>query len=300
MNGPKTVYFYTTSYCNSNCSFCTFRKSNDELPRIHMPYADITKFWANSEYLRKAGVVLQGGEFTEHPDAVAIAAYMHGNTRKVTLLTNCINPFVVDKFDPFVHQITISLDGPNHDKLRGAPGNLDTILWYIKNRKAVAPVNLQMTLGPWNAKLEQVQWFVRTAEDYNCGVRFNVAEDVGILGNGNYVTNRESLSEIANYLGGQLGSDNMSVRYLRLVASGLRPKCKSLEMYSTIMPNGDVMLCQGLPENVAKNGNLHETPFDKIWAQNKDKRQEYESCKRCWLSCQVFGDMKSSSEVQNG
>jgi MoaA/NifB/PqqE/SkfB family radical SAM enzyme len=296
---PKTIYFYATSFCNSDCPFCAFRKSNANMARAYMPYDDVVKFWEESPHVLndrsdEIGVVLQGGEYTLHPDAAKIAKFFESKCRKVTLLTNAIDPDKITPIVRYVNQITISLDGPNHDKVRLAPGNLQNIIKVLEYGYKV-PINLQMTLGPWNMKAEDVEFVINMSDKYNAGLRFNVAFDGGILGMGKYKPDITNLKNIRNLIASNADDQDMNLVYLDNVIHAVeveRLPCMSTSIYSTILQNGDVLLCQGLPHENAFIGNVYHTYFDAIWEIAAKKRLKYRLCKECVLSCQLIGDIK--------
>lgn len=306
---PRTVYLYATSHCNSNCSYCVFRYSNKELPRVHLSLDTIIDTWENSELLENCGVVVQGGEFTLHPEALEIMKYLRSVSPKLTLLTNAVDVELARPLIEYATQVTISLDGPSHDKARGVPGNLASVLRMLSllDHKEI-PTTLQMTIGPWNAKdvaqgTENVLWFIDTCMLYNCQPRFNIASDDGLLGAAHYKQNQETLIEISNgirLLATQRAYEKISKSLIsgaKYIAAASNKKagnfipCFSTSIYTTIGEDGSVWLCQGLSKEEAVIGNIHENGFDEIWNSASSDRKEFRTCQACTLSCQLTGDL---------
>lgn len=315
---PRTVYFYATSHCNSNCSYCVFRKSNGEMPRQHLPLPVIKEIWGESEILKTCGVVVQGGEFTLHPEAKGIMEYFKSLGLKVTLLTNAVVPSDSHALIALADQVTISLDGPKHDRSRGVPGNLQSVKALLATliKSGHEGVTLQITLGPWNAgtetmALETVAWFVRMCDDYGALPRFNLAADDGLLGTAKYAQKDEALTAILGwlYFAKTLHTDSdmrdalsAGATYIRAAmdksAGGFR-ECVSTSIYTTIGEDGSVWLCQGLNKDEAVVGNLLFSNFDAIWASSSELRIQSRVCQKCSLSCQLNGDIAYERELKN-
>jgi len=267
------------------------------MKREHLPLDLLKKVVKESNLLKRTSWVIQGGEIGEHPQAAQIAEFLHLNGHFVTLLTNAIHIPSSIRMLPFVDAITISFDGRRHDIVRGAPGNTESIFEYIKQvrEKAINPVDLtlQMTLGPWNTNLDEVIYVKELADEHHVGLRINVASDTGVLGNGNYTQNIEKLAKIEVYFESE--GENFTARYLREYVKhlkGERLPCVSTSIYSTILQDGRVLLCQGLDTEEATIGNLHDNRFDDIWNWAMDTRKELRTCNKCGLSCQLMGDIK--------
>lgn len=307
---PRTVYFYATSHCNSNCSYCVFKTSNLEMPRMHMPLNTIKRVWLESDILRTCGIVVQGGEFTIHPEAEGIMHFFHMFLPKVTLLTNAVEPELAKPLIPYATQVTISLDGPMHDVSRGVKNNLDNVISLLKYLKEVdKSTTIQITLGPWNARnvaiaQTTVKWFLDTCVEMNAQPRFNIASDDGLLGIAHYEQKWEILKEL--YLdmmswSGRIEYDKIAksirggAQYILAAISkstGTVWPCYSTSIYSTIGADGTIWMCQGLSEKEASIGKVGgDYTFDQIWATGAAKRQEYRVCQACSLSCQLNGDI---------
>lgn len=314
---PRTVYFYATHECNSNCSYCVFRYSNKNMARIHMPLSTVERVWDESEILRECGVVVQGGEITTHPQALDIMKFFcQIELPKITLLTNAVEPEDSLPLVQYCNQVTVSLDGPKHDLARGVKGNLDNIIWFftklnksgLKRKKT-----LQMTIGPWNAPtqemaIDNVKWFLDMCLEFGAQPRFNIASDDGLLGTAHYdqkigiltrifgdmidLANMKKYSELKGSILG--GSNYIMTAVLKM--GGKKMACYSTSIYSTIGADGKVWMCQGLNEEEAVIGNVNEIPFDEIWANSGEKRIDYRLCQKCVLSCQLTGDIAFGRE----
>lgn len=300
---PKTVYLYATSKCNSRCSYCVFRSQNQKLHRQDLSVELIDVVFGKSEMLKGAGVVVQGGEFTMHPEAILIMNVLKKQGHKLTLLTNMVEPRLVEPLLGYCDKVTISYDGPNHDHSRGIPGNRASILDFIAKKRPFE-VDLQMTLGPWNLDVAAVSEFITTCVKAGVGCRFNVAFPSGLLGNAKYSHDIKRLEEIAEMVE-EIAKERLSAQYLRTVAASLdnplwRPECVSTSMYPTIMADGSVLICQGLSPRLAKVGDIRNEPFDKIWAESAQLRRALRRCTECLLSCQLFGDLKFQHAVAEG
>jgi len=197
--------------------------------------------------------------------------------------------------------MTISFDGLRHDNVRLAPGNTQSILTFLEHKPSYTEVSLQMTLGPWNMSIDDVEYVINVSEKFHTTIRFNVAADSGLLGKGSYNTNLTKIKELLPLIEYRLGSNHKSVKYLYEVINALngnRLPCTSTNIYSTIMANGDVWMCQGLSEAEAKLGNIYETNYDDIWHSSQQARDDYYTCNKCILSCQLMGDIKLRGEYE--
>lgn len=301
---PRTIYLYATDFCNSGCSYCIFRMQNTKLPRVELPLFSIQKIWGQSNILMgkrlltPPKVVLQGGEFTLHTHYLDIVNFFGSIGVERVLLTNVIVPERALELASLVEAVTVSYDGPKHDISRGSPGNRKSILDFLE-LAPVEKVSIQMTLGPWNCREEDIIEFLDIARKYNVKPRFNVASDNGLLGHGHY--SELDLSKITNCII-QHGSDIVpaeSLHYLLAIERKSYPKmCFSTSMYSTILADGRVLLCQGLDTNSAEIGNLYQDSFDSIWDKSTSIRRKYLTCRKCLLSCQLMGDLNFLREVK--
>ena len=280
-----------------------FRKSNDKIKRIDMTLDFIRSFVLESKILRSCKFVLQGGEYTEHPEYLEIARFFKNHDIETTLLTNCIEPEKVLALEPEVGAITVSYDGTPHDLVRGAPNNTEKIKYFLRASKRLVPITLQMTLGPWNMRSIAIHNFLMICSLYKTNARFNVAQSDGLLKNGNYEISDRNLSIINTHIkniGRTLGVDTSDgSEYIeQVIASkkGKRLPCRSLSMYTTITANGDVLLCQGLEYTQAKVSNIYNNNFDIIWNETSSLRSLYKKCTACYLSCQLIGDLKYVKE----
>jgi MoaA/NifB/PqqE/SkfB family radical SAM enzyme len=281
-----------------------------------MPLSRIKETWMESSILKSCGIVVQGGEYTLHPEALPIMKFFYELLPKVTLLTNAVDPDLVYPLVGYAHQITISLDGSGHDKARGVKGNRDNILKLLSelpvSRKKVT---VQMTLGPWNAStiemaLHNVDWVLDVCTFYRVQPRFNIASDDGLLGTANYSQKKDVLT---NLFGEMTAMSNLNkysnvkdslrdgANYIMAAVTkegGFDMTCHSTSIYSTINADGSVLLCQGLDVNEATVGNIYSTPFDVIWDRAHPRREEYRGCQKCTLSCQLNGDLKYAQELK--
>jgi MoaA/NifB/PqqE/SkfB family radical SAM enzyme len=275
-----------------------------------MPFEKVKEFWTQSKALSWCGVVVQGGEFTLHPDAYQIMEFLSENTHKVTLLTNAVEPELAIPLLQFADQLTISLDGPQHDRSRGVAGNLDSIHSLLSQIKDPykGSTTLQITLGPWNARTyvqayENIRWFLDVCLEYGAQPRFNIASDDGLLGIASYDQKAEVLTTLYSELitmsnkleyATMMKSLRSGAQYIMAAVNkkkGSAIPCYSTSIYSTINANGDVWVCQGLDEKDAVLGNLYEKPFDQIWVDSVSRRKELRTCQACTLSCQLTGDL---------
>lgn len=315
---PRTVYLYATSHCNSDCSYCVFRKSNKKMVREWIPFEVIEKVWSESDLLKECGIVVQGGEYALHPEAKQILEFFKYTGHKVTLLTNAVDPQLVFPLYGLADKITISLDSPKHDKIRGAKDNLENIVLMLGELSFVEGVetSLQMTIGPWNAStageaIKNFSWFIDMCLKYKCQPRVNVASDDGLLGTAHYTQKIEALSAISNTMTAMsvnstykeiAASIKNNLQYILATTARIKgnaKECHSTSIYSTIMANGSVWVCQGLSEKEAIVGNINDQPFDTIWEKAASRRASLVKCKACNLSCQLNGDLSYLKQLNS-
>lgn len=111
------IYLLITEKCNLHCSMCIRgEKTNSELS-----ISDISGLQFISE-LKEHDVVITGGEPTICKDFMPIVSFLKEKVRSLSICTNGINNFYVDKnfLSPNIH-VQISLDGTKiaHNAIRG-------------------------------------------------------------------------------------------------------------------------------------------------------------------------------------
>jgi len=287
MRPNKLIQFYLTDYCNSRCRTCSIWKNALTGICDHLDYKKVIEV---IEQFKDADYVFGGGEFTLYNYKEDLLQYCKEYDINYTVLSNAIyvNSLMelVDRFG--IKNVTISCDGTRHDWIRGVPGNLENIKYFVSEYgDKVDNLKISYTYSRFNEDCvdKDMEMFRSWGIDkvYLC-----IASPMALLEN-----SKDSLY-IPTSLDG-LGT-NMSMfydkdrEYLDRIFNGWpKKKCDSTSSVFTIYTNGDIVRCQSYLSNVVL-GNINkpgESFKDIVYALEKDRHNfacPYD--KKCGLLCQ--------------
>ena len=303
-----TLMIYATDLCDSRCKHCNIWAKR---PVKYLSLDKIKEIMQSKAISKDTAIGLEGGEFLLHPEALEIMEWFTKNHPNFDLLSNCLKPDslieAVKKFPP--KRLYISLDG------------YARVIQVIQSLKDIVPISTMFTLSPYNnfddmrhvaevCKAEGVDMRVGVYNDMSFFDTDDKAHDTGIatktaeILEPNYVDGDKELDvkeEINRPLSTDLKDENFKdkipaiikefkenydflVLYDEWRKGDLKMSCNSIIDSLSILPNGDVPLCQNLD---VKIGNLFERSLDEIINDKETKKTQkhyQHNCNGCWVN----------------
>jgi len=225
---------------------------------------------------------ITGGEPLLHPKINEMLALLSKRNKSYTLFSNGILAEKLCKIvrSAGVKKLVLSCDGPKetYKRVRGVD-NYNNIVKIVDELKDEVNVSIDFTINPLNTKedLTKVKIFCDSRGAYL---------GVGVYDNPKYFDTTMKKEELYDADG--LASYPVN-RYIRLynswLSGNLRLPCYSIRFSCAILPQGDVLMCQG--KRIVL-GNLNKHPLSKIWEYSKKSGifRKYSDCNGCWLLCQ--------------
>jgi MoaA/NifB/PqqE/SkfB family radical SAM enzyme len=317
----STLMIYATDLCDSRCKHCNIWAKR---PVKYLSLEKIKEIMSSKAISKDTAIGLEGGEFLLHPEALEIMEWFTINHPNFDLLSNCLKPEplieAVKKFPP--KRLYISLDGgkETYMHMRGKDG-YDRVITVIQALKDVVPISTMFTLSPYNnfndmehvaevCKKEGVDMRVGVYNDMDFFDTDDKAHDTDISSKTaekqepNYVDRDKGLEikeKIDKPIYTDLKDDNFKdkippiikefkenydflVLYDEWRKGDLKMSCNSIIDSISILPNGDVPLCQNLG---VKIGNLFEKSLDEILNDKetqKTQKHYQHNCNGCWVN----------------
>ncbi len=265
----SNVLLFATNKCNSNCKICNIW---NETPKTDIDI-DIIKNILKAKSVEKGAVYgLVGGEFILHKDAERIIHLFNNKKKNYMLFSNCL---LADKLIKLVKEynipaLVISLDGnkETYKRIRGVDG-YDSVIRTIKELKGNTKIAISYVINPLNTK-DDFLHVKNIAEKNNIELGINIYDRRAIF-------NTKLETEKAYDLRGIHNSNYLDSYYLWEKGLLILP-CFSVRNLLTVMPNGDVPLCQYKNENL---GNLNNQRLDDIWINAAEKHNTKKDCNEC-------------------
>ncbi|MGB9841201.1 MAG: radical SAM/SPASM domain-containing protein [Candidatus Bathyarchaeales archaeon] len=270
---------YVTNRCNSRCLICGIWK---DLPKVDMNI-NLLKKLLNDRIAKKAQFCLQGGEFFLHPDYDKILKLFRG--KKFFVETNGIlDKIVIESIIEYdIPSLYISLDGDmdTYKRIRGVDA-YNNVLNVISTCSKLCSVTIGFTMTPYNDYNDLIH-VAEIAKKFKCNLWLNIFGSPPHFKINNFYDQTMAHSHFQLASLSPLVSKN-DQNYIRAYLKGLTLPCLSTRIYSTILPNGDVLFCQGL--NITL-GNIKDTTFRDVWFSRKrfSLLRATHNCQRCALSC---------------
>ncbi len=278
-----SVGIHTTTRCNGRCRTCNIWKKKKKVDiTIKAVKSILTDETPSTQYF------LSGGEVLLHPEYEKILELF--KDKNFILLSNGI---LADKLIKTVKKfrikrVVLSFDGvgKTYERVRGVD-NFENLHRLLHQLKEICTVSLNFTINPLNNKKEEILKADRFAKNHG------VYLALGIYNNPEYFDTTLPMMKIPNLA--PLRSYPLN-QYLSLYNQWLKGKlfspCLSIRNSCTILPNGDVSLCEG--KNIIL-GNLNQRTLKEIWENPKTQRMQdkFLSCNDCWLICQKPMDIVS-------
>lgn len=290
---PKIVYnaircnllwvtIFITERCNSKCKTCGIwkKKNPSDMPMelFQRIIDDIPK---------GVHINITGGEPLLHPKIDEMIQLLSKRKRSYTLFSNGILSEKLLELvrNAGVKKLILSCDGPRetYKRIRGVD-NYDNIVRIVDELKDEINVSIDFTMNPLNSKedLIEVKKF--------CDSR-GVYLGIGVYDNPEYFDTMMKKRELYDADGIAFYPAN---RYIRLYNSWLRGDlrlpCYSIRFSCVVLPQGDVMMCQGKKIIL---GNLNKRPLSEIWEHARRSKifEKYKDCNGCWILCQRSYDV---------
>ncbi|MEZ5357859.1 MAG: radical SAM protein [Candidatus Zixiibacteriota bacterium] len=280
MSAPNEVRLELTRKCNLRCIHC-FNNSSNEL-KNELSTAEVYHIIDQLFEMRAFDIMIEGGEVFTRKDILYILQYMSGKF-KLGISTNglLINEDLARRLSPIVDYIQISIDGANaavNDKIRGN-GSYDMA---IKAIKACVNNNIPIGMGMVLTKLNvhQITDYIELGKSLGAtACNFSRLQHTGRAKLNNTVL---ELS-INEFIDAQRKIDELIEKENSLVIGCNlycymfllnRKRCReqnvnlinaNIECVETltILSNGDVIPCSGLPTFIV--GNVRKDSLRNIW-----------------------------------
>lgn len=289
------LHFFFTSICNSGCQTCDIWK---EKRRVEFPAAEVMRL-ADLPMLRDTAFVLLGGEFTIHSEYIEIVKGLNERNHPYYMFSNGILPERIYRTYAEaggIKNLSMSVDayGAKHDEIRGFPGNFERIreiATWVRREHPETFLRFAYTVSPYNTR-QDLEEVIAFAKDLGVDVRVGYMTAASIYST---FTHRE----IPQYYP---IDDLYHDKYIALYsawAKGWSVPCTGIYYHPAIMQDGRLILCQNLGVSL---GNVLERPFEEIWNDpaTREKIATYESCNKCWMSCQRKYDAERLTWEQIG
>lgn len=267
------IQLFATNRCNSRCKICYIWH---ETPK-HDLKIEIIKSLFNSAAIDKNAIwSLVGGEFILHPEHDKILELFNDEKKKYILYSNGV--FVdrlisaVKKFK--VPELILSLDGTKETylKVRGIDA-YDNVINVIEELKDFTNLNITYTINPLNSR-EDFKHVKNIAEKYGIGLGVVVYDTREIF--------HTEIKENKLYNLDGIFKSRYLDSYKLWKENNLKIPCFSIRTNLTVMPNGDIPICQ-FRNNIL--GNLYQNSIDEIWSSGKEIQDKLKTCSQCWISC---------------
>ncbi len=332
---PSFITFLVTWRCNAKCIFCDVWKKNsnyenelnlEEIKKIfkQLKKIDVLRLSGGEPFLRKdLAEIINIIEEVNPPEIIHL-------TTNGTLTSQIIESFKKIKPLNKIH-IKVSIDniGEKHDKTRGISGAYEKAMETIKQlhklkqkenfhigvnqaiteeKEISSYFELRKILKPFDVPVYPVIANEPTNSLYSDKNLVNPNNSFKTFG----YFSKEKLKEFVDTMikhGKEVNNtqeqiiDRYHLRGLfnRLVKNKMcpNPKCVALNNHLRILPNGDIPVCL---YNSFIIGNLKNNNFNKIWNNEKAKKQRewIKKCPGCWQSCESAVNAIYTGDIWKG
>ncbi|MFZ3077700.1 MAG: radical SAM protein [Candidatus Aenigmatarchaeota archaeon] len=269
----SNVQLFATNKCNSKCNICSIWS---ETPKTDIDLGIVRDILKAKSIEKNALYGLVGGEFILHEKAEEIIGLFNKERKRYVLFSNCI---LTDRLIKIVKEqnvpsLMISLDGDRetYRRVRGVD-KYENVMRAIKELKGGTKITITYVINSLNSRNDFIH-VKNIAEKNRLGLCVVVYDRRAIF--------NTKLNEEKSYDLKGLYSSNYMDSYYRWKSGSLNLPCFSIRTLLTVMPNGDVPLCQQKNEIL---GNLHERKLDDIWKAAAEKQDKNKDCNGCWVSC---------------
>lgn len=288
MRPNKLIQFYLTDLCNSRCKTCDIWKIDLISVCKHVDYNKVIEIITQ---FPDADYVFGGGEFTLYEYKDELLSYCRKHDINYTILSNAISintlMELVDKYN--IKNVTISCDGIRHDWIRGIPGNLENIEYFVSLYKdKIDNLKISYTYSSFNEDCTDKDMALFRSWGFD-KIYLCIASEMSLLDN---ISNKRYIP--TNLDGLRMHMDmfyDKDREYLdRIFNKWPKKKCDSTSSVFTIYTNGDIVRCQSYLSDVVL-GNIYTLDyngFSDIVNKLEEKRYQFKCPydKKCGLLCQ--------------
>jgi len=280
----KSININVTDRCNSKCKTCYIWKKT---PNTDLSL-DVMENLLNDKIINKKIVFgLTGGEFLLHPKYNEILELFDGYD--YLFFSNGIMADrlieTVKKYN--IKHLFMSADGigDTYKKIRGVD-TFKNIRKIVSDIKDITNITIDFTISPFNQKKDLVD-VVNFCEENNINIAVGVYNQPEFFDTDTKPKKAFEFDDIkAKCFYFHPAANNRFIKYYNKWLDGeMKLNCYSIRSLLSILPDGDVSLCQG--KNIIL-GNLYKTSLSDIWNSEETIKTQKKNkhCNGCFLSCQ--------------
>ncbi len=253
--------------CNFTCPHCYTRSGAGEFGETTLTIEDIKRLADEADALGVYEIDIQGGEPLINPQLFEILEAIQTDRFYVYITTNgwFLDQRMAEKLaQAGVDRVSVSIDAfseEEHDTFRRKKGSFEkcmNALRYVQEAGMKAYVNI--VVGHYNAKSEELKKFVSYLDENNWGIAFNCASPTGNWRNNYDIMLTQEDSDALE----QLKKEYPSI--IRDLWNYFNPDdklvygCPAVNLFY-VNPTGDILPC---PYIHAKLGNIKDEPLKDI------------------------------------
>ena len=257
------------------------------MPKTDLPLEIVEKLLNDDIINKKTLFGITGGEALLHPKYKEILSLFSGYEYLFFSNGMLADRLIKTVKDFEIKNLFISADGidEQYRKIRGVD-NFKNIRRIVKELNGITNITIDFTISPFNSK-NDLKDIVEFCETYNAKLIVGVYNEPEFFDTNTKPRESFELDGIKSrcfYF-----SPTINNRYIRLyndwIKGNVKLPCYSIRSLLSIMPNGDVSLCQGKNEIL---GNLNKNTMNEIWNSEKtiETQKKNRNCNCCFLTCQ--------------
>ncbi|MFB3918592.1 MAG: radical SAM protein [Candidatus Velamenicoccus archaeovorus] len=332
--GPRSVNIHLTNLCNLRCIFC-WEKSPLVIPKDrrirHMDFQLLKKTIQDCARIGTTGICLEGGETMLYPRIKELILFIKHLGLRLEVYSNCAVETALMRYLALADKVNVNLsaaDPRNYSRIHGPRAasafrkTLGNICALTQNKKRHPLVQMIFIINEMNYEdipralvlaknahasevkfklieataqtrslllsdngLQELKAFLKDFRPTKDGVKTNLEEIRRAVLHPGFMKNRKSLRKSAWH--------NDRLFYFKAFHEKRMP-CYVGWFYGFIDLDGRVVApCDNV--GVAIMGNIHETPFSKIWFSKRFERlraaarQGTDPKKKLWQECRYCG-----------
>lgn len=285
---PLLVGFALTNRCNQRCLYCR----RWENPGEELSTEEVFAILDDLGEMGTKRVTFTGGEPLLREDLGSIVSY--SKSKKIFTGVNSNGVLIPDKIDDLhaMDLLTLSLDGPEeiHDRQRGQ-GTFKAVIKALEVAKEEKiKTNLVCVLAMYN--LDTLDQILEVAQKYNSKIFFQPASvvpgenvpDKNIIPPPDVYQN--AVKRLINYKkkGAPVNNSIGGLKHLLEYPKPRKIPCSAWWIRCRIMPNGDIFICNRVPDRIARSKriNCQKEGFRKAF-----KRLPQPHCAACWCASSI-------------
>jgi MoaA/NifB/PqqE/SkfB family radical SAM enzyme len=286
---PRWLWIALTDRCNSRCEICSIWKNKYHVDLLTS--LELRNILSNPLFSDVRQILNAGGEPTLRRDLTDVLVAEHKALPKaaIQLSTNGLLPKKIIEVAGEMRRLNVDFSvgipleglGPEHDRIRGVPGNFEKTASLIKSLRLM---NVKVGLGAvlTEKNLEANIHAKNFADQIGIPLAFQYFDRSDFYGNKDMENDCLNTEEAVRMMPDTLYR-KMWLDKLRHVQP--RFKCFALNTFAMLKCNGDLVPCLSFWNNVVGNIKL-ENPTS-VWnsPQAKSVRRMVRQCGGCLNSC---------------